>query len=75
MRAAFIEENRIEDIWGSAQQTIATGGRANYIIYTLMEQVTGSIGSGLKPKMEQVDLLQLDYLDSTSQSEMKNGEP
>ena len=26
--AAFIEENRIEDIWGSAQQTIATGGRA-----------------------------------------------
>lgn len=26
--AAFIEENRIEDIWGSAQQTLATGGRA-----------------------------------------------
>lgn len=26
--AAFIEGNRIEDIWGSAQQTLATGGRA-----------------------------------------------
>ena len=25
---AFIEENRIEEIWGSAQQTLATGGRA-----------------------------------------------
>ncbi len=26
--AAFIEENRIEDIWGSSQQTLSTGGRA-----------------------------------------------
>jgi hypothetical protein len=26
--AAFIEENRIEEIWGSAQQTLATGGSA-----------------------------------------------
>ena len=26
--AAFIEENRIEDIWGSSQQTLATGGKA-----------------------------------------------
>ncbi len=26
--AAFIEENRIEDIWGSSQQTLSTGGKA-----------------------------------------------
>ena len=26
--AAFIEENRIEDIWASSQQTLSTGGRA-----------------------------------------------
>ena len=26
--AAFIEENRIEEIWGSSQQTLSTGGRA-----------------------------------------------
>ena len=26
--AAFIEENRIEDIWGSSQQTLATGGKS-----------------------------------------------
>ncbi len=26
--AAFIEENRIEEIWGSSQQTLATGGRS-----------------------------------------------
>ena len=26
--AAFIEENRIEDIWGSSQQTLAEGGKA-----------------------------------------------
>ena len=26
--AAFIEENKIHEIWGSAQQTLATGGRA-----------------------------------------------
>jgi len=26
--AAFIEENRIEDIWGSSQQTLADGGKA-----------------------------------------------
>lgn len=26
--AAFIEANKIEEIWGSAQQTLATGGRA-----------------------------------------------
>ena len=26
--AAFIEENRIEEIWGSSQQTLSTGGKA-----------------------------------------------
>jgi hypothetical protein len=26
--AAFIEENRIEEIWGSSQQTLATGGKS-----------------------------------------------
>ena len=29
--AAFIEENRIEDIWGSSQQTLSTGGKANVL--------------------------------------------
>ena len=60
--AAFIEgPNRIEDIWGSAQQTLATGGRGLLYYLHQMAQVIGSIECGLKPKMEQVDLLQLDY--------------
>ena len=28
MKAAFIEENRIEEIWASSQQTLSTGGGA-----------------------------------------------
>ena len=47
--AAFIEENRIEDIWASSQQTLSTGGRAIVFLH-LMVQVIFFIECGLKHK-------------------------
>ena len=54
--AAFIEENRIEEIWGSSQQTLSTGGKA---IVLSTPNGTGNffIECGLKQKKELMDLL------------------